>query len=103
MSLGGIRVRKQLLELARPMLKSVDLSQVDVVTLYLLPQLNVKLIPQLEKMKPGARIVSHAFDMKGIVPDHVITYNRKRMRWSASSTSGPCRRRSSCVGDVPSN
>jgi outer membrane protein assembly factor BamB len=55
----------------------VDLSQADVVTLYLLPQLNVKLIPQLEKMKPGARIVSHAFDMKGILPDEVINYKSK--------------------------
>jgi len=55
----------------------VDLSQADVVTLYLLPQLNVKLIPQLEKMKPGARIVSHAFDMKGVIPDKVITYTSK--------------------------
>ena len=52
----------------------VDLSQVDVVTLYLLPELNVKLIPQMEKMKPGARIVSHAFSMKGVIPDEVITY-----------------------------
>lgn len=55
----------------------VDMSQADVVTLYLLPQLNVKLIPQLEKMKPGARIVSHAFDMKGAVPDKVITFTSK--------------------------
>jgi hypothetical protein len=52
----------------------VDLRQADVVTLYLLPQLNTKLIPQLEKMKPGARIVSHAFAMAGIVPDQVVTY-----------------------------
>jgi outer membrane protein assembly factor BamB len=55
----------------------VDLSQADVVTLYLLPHLNVKLIPQLEKMKPGARIVSHAFDMKGVVPEKEITYTSK--------------------------
>jgi precorrin-6B methylase 2 len=47
---------------------TVDLSKVDVVTLYLLPQLNVKLIPQLEKLKPGSRIVSHFFDMKGVKP-----------------------------------
>ncbi|MGA2253959.1 MAG: PQQ-binding-like beta-propeller repeat protein [Thermoguttaceae bacterium] len=49
-----------------------DLGQANVVTLYLLPHLNAKLIPQLEKMKPGSRIVSHAFDMKGIRPDKVI-------------------------------
>ena len=49
-----------------------DLSQADVVTLYLLPQLNVKLLPQLAKLKPGARIVSHAFPMEGIEPDQVV-------------------------------
>jgi SAM-dependent methyltransferase len=51
----------------------VDLSDANVVTLYLLPDLNVKLIPQLEKLKPGSRIVSHDFSMKGITPDQVIT------------------------------
>ena len=51
---------------------TLDLSQASVVTLYLLPSLNVKLIPQLEKLKPGSRIVSHDFDMKGVVPDKVI-------------------------------
>ena len=51
---------------------TLDLSKADVVTLYLLPDLNVKLIPQLEKLKPGSRIVSHDFDMKGIKPDKVV-------------------------------
>jgi ribosomal protein L11 methylase PrmA len=51
---------------------TLDLSGANVVTLYLLPSLNVKLIPQLEQLKPGSRIVSHDFDMQGIVPDQVI-------------------------------
>jgi len=51
---------------------TLDLSDVDVVTLYLLPSLNVKLIPQLEKLKPGARIVSHDFDMSGVKPAKVV-------------------------------
>jgi precorrin-6B methylase 2 len=50
----------------------VDLSPASVVTLYLLPSLNVKLIPQLEKLKPGSRIVSHDFDMEGVKPDKVV-------------------------------
>ena len=50
-----------------------DLSGASVVTLYLLPSLNVKLIPQLEKLKPGSRIVSHDFDMKGVKPEKVVT------------------------------
>ena len=44
----------------------VDLSPASVVTLYLLPELNVRLIPQLEKLKPGSRIVAHDFDMEGV-------------------------------------
>lgn len=51
----------------------LDLSEASVITIYLLPRLNVRLIPQLEKLKPGSRIVSHMFDMKGVTPDEVIT------------------------------
>jgi len=41
-----------------------DISQATVVTLYLLPVLNVKLIPKLNKeLKPGTRIVSQTFSM----------------------------------------
>ena len=46
----------------------LDLSPANIVTLYLLPRLNVKLIPQLKKLKPGSRIVSHDFDMQGVNP-----------------------------------
>ena len=53
----------------------LDLSKADVVTLYLLPSLNVRLIPQLEKLKPGSRIVSHSFDMRGVKPDKVVKVN----------------------------
>ena len=52
---------------------TLDLSDASVITLYLLPSLNVKLIPQLKKLKPGTRIVSHDFDMRGVKPDRVIT------------------------------
>jgi tRNA/tmRNA/rRNA uracil-C5-methylase (TrmA/RlmC/RlmD family) len=52
---------------------TLDLSKADVITLYLLPSLNVELIPQLEKLRDGARIISHDFDMKGVKPDKVIT------------------------------
>jgi ribosomal protein L11 methylase PrmA len=50
----------------------LDLSNANVITLYLLPSLNVKLIPQLEKLRPGSRIVSHDFDMRGVKPDKVV-------------------------------
>jgi SAM-dependent methyltransferase len=40
-----------------------DFSDATVITLYLLPALNQKLAPKLKALKPGTRIVSHAFDM----------------------------------------
>ena len=41
-----------------------DISEATVVTLYLLGPLNLKLLPKLNKeLKPGTRVVSHAFDM----------------------------------------
>ena len=47
---------------------TLDLTEASVVTLYLLPNLNVKLMPQLAKLKPGSRIVSHDFSMRGAKP-----------------------------------
>jgi uncharacterized protein (TIGR03000 family) len=55
----------------------LDLRPASVVTLYLLPELNVKLIPQLEKLKAGSRIVSHDFDMKGVKAKKVETVKSK--------------------------
>jgi SAM-dependent methyltransferase len=49
-----------------------DFSKATVVTLYLLPDLNLKLRPTLLKMKPGTRIVSHAFTMGDWEPDQKI-------------------------------
>ena len=40
-----------------------DFSQATVITMYLLPQLNLKLRPKILDLKPGTRIVSHAFTM----------------------------------------
>ena len=51
---------------------SLDLGEADVVTLYLLSGMNLKLIPQLEKLKPGARIVSHDWDLDAIRADKVV-------------------------------
>lgn len=46
-----------------------DFSDATVVTLYLLPELNVKLRPTILKMKPGTRVVSHSFLMGEWEPD----------------------------------
>ena len=51
---------------------TLDLAPANVVTLYLLPTLNVRLIPQLEKLKAGSRVVSHDFDMRGVKPAEVV-------------------------------
>lgn len=57
---------------------TLDLSPASVVMLYLLPRLNLKLIPQLEKLAPGSRIVSHDFDMAGIEPDEIVTMENEQ-------------------------
>ena len=46
-----------------------DFSKADVITMYLLPTLNLKLRPTLMKLKPGTRLVTHAFTMGGWQPD----------------------------------
>ena len=52
---------------------TLDLSGADVVMLYLSPELNERLLPQLARLKPGARIVSHAFEIPGVSADRVAT------------------------------
>lgn len=55
-----------------------DIREATVVTLYLLPSLNVKLRPRLmEMLRPGTRIVSHDFDMGDWVPDQTIAVDGK--------------------------
>jgi SAM-dependent methyltransferase len=50
-----------------------DYSKATVVTMYLLPNLNLKLRQALLNLKPGTRIVSHAFDMGDWEADRTIT------------------------------
>src|SRR5262249_23370970 len=73
-SLANVRRNKvdKLVEIRQEDIFKLDLSKASVVTLYLLPKLNVKLIPQLKKMKDGSRIVSHSFAMSGVKPDKVV-------------------------------
>jgi len=57
--------------------KNADLFETDfkdatVVTLYLLPSLNLKLRPKIWQLKPGTRIVSHDFDMGDWKPEQTI-------------------------------
>ncbi|MBI4207270.1 MAG: class I SAM-dependent methyltransferase [Betaproteobacteria bacterium] len=50
-----------------------DFSKATVLTLYLLPNLNLKLRPTILNMKPGTRVVSHAFSMDDWPPDEIQT------------------------------
>jgi outer membrane protein assembly factor BamB len=51
---------------------NADFSKATVVALYLLPTMNEKLIPKLNKLKAGSRIVAHCFPIPGIMPDRTV-------------------------------
>jgi len=55
-----------------------DFSKATVITLYLLPTLNMKLRPQLLSMKPGTRVVSHSFTMEDWEADEISTLDGRR-------------------------
>ena len=59
---------------------TTDISEATVVSLYLLPSLNLKLRPTLWKtLKPGTRIVSHAFDMGDWKPEKELDVNGRKV------------------------
>jgi tRNA G37 N-methylase Trm5 len=63
---------QQLAEIRHQDILTVDVSSASVVTMYLLPDVNLKLKPKLlSQLKPGSRVVSHAFDMGDWKPDKV--------------------------------
>jgi len=49
-----------------------DFSKATVITLFLLPDINLRLRPILLDMKPGTRIVSNSFDMSDWMPDQTV-------------------------------
>jgi SAM-dependent methyltransferase len=58
-----------------------DFSKATVVTMYLLPQLNIALRPTILKMKPGTRVTSHAFNMGDWDADVEIDTPAKAFYW----------------------
>jgi hypothetical protein len=52
-----------------------DFSKATVLSMYLLPELNLRLRPTILKMKPGTRVVSHQFSMGDWTPDQVHDNN----------------------------
>lgn len=60
-----------------------DLSQASVISMYLFPEINLRLRPHLLKLKPGTRIVSHAFHMDEWTPErHEIVEGRDIFLWT---------------------
>ena len=58
-----------------------DFSKATVITLFLLPQLNMKLRPAILNMKPGTRIVSNSFTMEDWTPDQTETVTGDCVSW----------------------
>ena len=67
------------------------LSDATVITLYLLPSLNVKLLPKLLKeVKPGTRIVSHAFEMGSWKPEQTLNVDGRMVYyWTIPAPGTP--------------
>ena len=66
---GGVEA---LAEIRNQDILTVDFSAASVITMYLLPDVNLQLKPKLlSQLKPGSRIVSHSFDMGDWKPDKV--------------------------------
>lgn len=71
------RIRKEklerLAEIREQDILTVDLSPATVVTMYLLPEVNLKLKPKiLSQLRPGSRVVSHDFDMGDWQPEKTV-------------------------------
>ncbi|NLF69043.1 MAG: methyltransferase domain-containing protein [Candidatus Anammoximicrobium sp.] len=69
---------EKLVRVERKDIFTVDFSEATVVSIYLLPWMNKKLVPQLQKMKPGTRIVAHDYSIEGYPPDKTITMTSKQ-------------------------
>jgi hypothetical protein len=58
---------------------ATDFTQATVLTMYLLPSLNMKLRPQILAMRPGTRVVTHAFNMEDWEPDESSDVDGRRV------------------------
>jgi hypothetical protein len=51
---------------------ATDFSKADVITMFLLPSINLKLRPKILDMRPGTRVVSNSFDMGDWRPEQTV-------------------------------
>jgi SAM-dependent methyltransferase len=81
---------QNLAEIRHQDILTVDFSPATVVTMYLLPDVNLKLKPNLQKqLKPGSRIVSHSFDMGDWKPERVERVDGRTIYlWTISAKRG---------------
>jgi len=63
---------QQLVKIVQADLFTLDFSNADVLSLYLLPEINEKLLPQFEKLKPGSRLVFHDYGLEGFKADKTL-------------------------------
>ncbi|TFG90975.1 MAG: class I SAM-dependent methyltransferase [Candidatus Atribacteria bacterium] len=61
-----------------------DFSKATVITMFLLPEINLKLRPRLLDMKPGTRIVSTTFTMQNWQYDEVVKIDDKTSKWTTA-------------------
>jgi len=61
-----------------------DLSSATVITMFLLPELNIQLRPRLLELKPGTRIVSNTFTMGEWEPDYEVTTPENWNSWNTA-------------------
>ena len=61
-----------------------DLSEATVITMFLLPEINLKLRPRLLDLKPGTRIVSNTFTMKDWEPDNEVNTDENSDSWTTA-------------------
>jgi SAM-dependent methyltransferase len=95
---AGVRV-----EFVRGDIFRIDFSKADVLTLYLLPELNERLRPRILAMRPGTRVVSHQFAMGDWEPDQDVAVGNSRVlfwrvpakvggQWEVQFVDGTARR-----------
>lgn len=66
-----------------------EIGQATVITMYLLPSVNIRLRPRLlQELKPGTRIVSHDFDMEDWQPDQKSTVRKNVFLWIVPAPVG---------------
>ena len=65
-----------------------DIGRATVITMYLLPSVNIRLRPRLLELKPDTRIVSHDFDMEDWRPDAKSTIRKNVFLWIVPAAAG---------------